>query len=125
MTNQDVLEFYQAAQAYLSTKRDESKFTYAVRKVLKRAKPIVEAYHEQLEDWNIEHAAENPDGTIKREANGACAFKKEDLAKRNVKIRALARTVVTIEPHFMDAPESLTEAERVAFTGFVLAEADE
>lgn len=121
MTYQDVLEFAHAANSWLSSHKDDQKFTYALRKLLKRAKPLIEAYQEQVEDLNIEHAAVNDKGIIQREPNGACAYTKEALHTRNKAIRALVRTDVTLEPHLVDPPAELTEAERSAFAGFVLA----
>lgn len=120
-TNEKLVTFANIAQAWLQAHSENTKFRYALKKVMQKAQPLLTAHNEQLEDLNIEHCATDKDGVILREASGAHRFTKEGLKARNNAIREWFReTEIEVEVHLCDDVPELTEAEREAFEGFVL-----
>ena len=129
MTHQQILIFSETASAWLNDPEHqaETKFVYALRKMLRRAKPHVQVLREQSDDIQIEHAAEDKDQVLRRDATGNLCYTKAEMHKRNTALRELSKQEIVIEPHFVDPPACvLKEAEREAFLGFVLvADPDE
>ena len=118
----DVYTFLVVAQKWLTDHPQESKFRYALRKVVKQAEKTWSAYQEAVEELDIEHAATGDKDVILKDQHGQIAFTKDGLRARNKARKALFDSEVTIEPYYAkDVPE-LTDAERDAFTGFVLKE---
>jgi hypothetical protein len=119
-TYRHLYTFLVVAQKWLSDHPQESKFRYALRKVVKHAEKLWSAYQEQVEELDIEHAATGERDVILKDQHGQIAFTKDGLRARNKARKALFDSDVSIEPYFAkDVPE-LTDAEREAFTGFVL-----
>jgi hypothetical protein len=124
-TTRDVLAFLAAAQPWLEKHPQESKFRYAVKKVVKACTVLKDHYFEAAEDLDIEHCLEK-DGAIQKDARGALDFSKDGLRKRNAARRALFEAPVEVTPFLgREPPDDLTEAEKDAFAGFVLPADDE
>jgi hypothetical protein len=116
----EIYTFLVTAQKWLTDHPQESKFRYALRKVLKVAEKQWSVYTEQVEDLDIEHAATGDKDVILKDQHGQIAFTKDGLRARNKARKALFDSEVQIAAYYAkDAPE-LTDAEREAFTGFVL-----
>ncbi len=124
-TTRDLIAFLAAAQPWLEHHPQESKFRYAVKKVVKSCTVLKDKYFEAAEDLDIEHCLEK-DGAIQKDARGTLDFSKDGLRKRNAARRALFEAVVEVTPFLgREPPDDLTEAERDAFAGFVLPVSDE
>jgi hypothetical protein len=122
-TYQDVFTFRQVASTWLSAHKDESKFAYALRKVVKQCQPLVVAYQEHLEDLDIEYCSTGDKDVILTDDKGGMVYTKENLRKRNAARRALFMTLVEVTPYLAaSVPEDLSEAEREVLAGFVLPE---
>ena len=121
-TYREIIAFISVASSWLEHNPKESKFRYAVKKVVKQCSTLKDRYFEQAEDLDIEHCVEK-DGVISKDANGGINFSKDGLRNRNKARRALFETSVEVMPFLSkDSPDDLTEAERDAFAGFVIAE---
>lgn len=133
-THAEVFTFTNAAQRWLvdhakELKAGETKFSYALRKVLKACSRIVEAYQEKIEELNIDHCeTDDNDVIIKsgpKEDNGY-VFTKDGRRKRDAARKKLFETSVAVEPHVVqDVPDDLTYEQREAFAGFILPEMPE
>lgn len=142
ITIKEANEFQFAAQVYLSLHRDESKFTYALKKVQKRIDKAAEKpkddYNEKVIDNNVRLASTDKDGNIlyevetviepsgnKKEVNtGTPKFKPEALREKNKLQNELGKeflnTVIEFEPYIATEIPELTEEEKEAFTGYVI-----
>lgn len=127
---QEIFTFSNTANAWLAQNpTEDSRFAYALRKVLKRATSIATDYQEKVEDINIEHCATDDKGIILREPStdprkteGEFRFSKEGLLERNRKRNELFKRSVEIEPHFATEIPTLSIDEQEVFLGFVLKE---
>jgi hypothetical protein len=121
-THRSLYTFLVVAQKWLADHPVEGKFRYALKRVVKQVEKIWTAYQEAVEELDIEHAATGERDVILKDQHGQIAFTKDGLRARNKARKALFDSDVTIEPYWAkDVPE-LTDAEREAFTGFVLPE---
>lgn len=129
-TYTEIFTFTNVAVSYLKRHekdQDESKLRYALKKLVKAGQKVFEDYQEQVEDLRIEHCSEDERGNIQRDAQQNYTFTKDKLRQLTKAIRVLAEKSVEFKPYLVEvAPVDLTDAERDAFAGFVLAErADE
>lgn len=119
----DLITFVNTANDFLGKHPAESKFAYALRKVVKQCAKVHNEYQEELTELGVEHCAVDKDGVILREADGSLRFTKEGLKKRNVAQKALVEKPRTVTPYLAkDVPVDITGAQREAFAGFVLPE---
>lgn len=127
---QEIFTFIAIANAWMQEHPAESKFRYALNRVLKRAAKMQADYQEAVEEINIDNCSVDEKGIILRETPagpdraGEYRFTKDGLKARNKARTALFRSTVEIEAHLAkaeDIPE-LTLEERDYFTGFVLRE---
>jgi hypothetical protein len=122
-TYQEIRTFLVIADAWAGRNTDESKFRYAITRVLKRGSKLDSEYVEKAEDVNIDNCATDKDGVILRDDKGGFRFTKDGEKARNKARLELFHSTVEIEPHYCgEIPDSLTEEEREAFTGFVIEE---
>ena len=118
----EVITFLNASAAYQERhKLDESKVKYALRKVSKAGMKLHATHAEEVEDLRIEHCSTNKDGVILRGPTGQYEFTKDGARALNKAAKALTDKPVEIAPFVVDAPADLTDDERDAFAGFVLA----
>lgn len=108
----------------------QTKFLYALNRVMDRARKLWQDYEQKLEDFRIENCTteKNKDGSeiITRDSNGHYQFSREGLNIFNKKQRELAESKVEIEAYFATSiPKNLTFAEQIAFENFVLKEIEE
>lgn len=118
-------QFIGAANAWLERNPNESKFSYAIKKVVKSCLKLLGEYQEQVEEISITHCAVDKDGVILRDERGGFRYTKDELKKRNKKVNDLFKSAVEIEPYFATEIPKLTEEEREVFLGFVLKETQE
>ena len=121
----DLAEFMAFAQKRLADRdkeKAETKFDYALRKVLKSCERLWTDYLETRSDIDIEHAATDKDGVIKRDDKGNLAYTKDGMKSRATALRKVFDETVDVPVHIAEAPKGLTEEERDIFVGFVLAE---
>jgi hypothetical protein len=115
-----LIEFTNVADAYVRTHLEESKLTWGLNRVIKRARKILDDYQFQVEEINITHCAVDGSEVILRDERGQFKFTKEEILKRNRKIRDLQRTTVEIEPYIVaEVPEGLSIDQKEAFEEFV------
>ena len=120
-TYKDLFTFIQAATLWTQKNKGESKFRYALKKVLKASEKLQAAYQEKIEEFDIEFCSVDKDEIIIKDAQGNLSFTKENLRKRNAKRRELFETVVEAPTHLVDkAPDGLEDFFVEAFEGFVL-----
>jgi hypothetical protein len=119
-TYRDLLEFYQTANSFLAQKEnDDTKLRYALARMVKRAKRIIEKVDQQKEDALVENCAEDETGNIRRDSRGSYVYSKTGLAKLNAQVRALVDQNVEIEPYYVQV-NGLDELTSLAFEGFVI-----
>lgn len=116
-----------AGNAWINSQNGaESKLKYAIERVMKRTKKVIEQYREDLEDAQIEHCYADEKGVIVRDGRGEYQFTKEGLTALNQKRRELVRSEVSVEPYFAtELPENLDPTTKEIFTGFVIKESGE
>jgi hypothetical protein len=110
------------AVARAATKAGETKFTYALRKMLKRVEDVKEDYKEEQQEINIRNCAEDKDGIIVTDAMQNFRFKKDGMLAASKERREMIDKKATIEAYIAqgDIPRDLTEEETEAFTDFVI-----
>lgn len=143
ITIKEANDFQFAASVYLTQHKEESKFTYALKKVQKRidkaAEKPKEDYNEKVIDNNVRLASTDKDGNIlyevetvieangsKKEVNtGTPKFKPESLREKNKLQNELGKifldTVIEFEPYMATEVPELTEEEKEAFNGYVIS----
>lgn len=123
-TAKQIQLFLNFAQSYLGRTKDETKFSYAVRKMQKRGEAIGELHNQINQDLNIKHCATNKDGVILKDSKGGFEFTKEEMTKLNVAFRELAKHEYEVEPYIATEPppEALSFEEKELCYGFVLEE---
>jgi len=122
----ECFEFARAGQQWIAKHEEESKFKYALTKVMRKLNRVQERWQELIEESNIEHCATDSAGVILRDEKGQYKYTKEELLKRNKRVNSLYDQPVEIAPHFAtEVPEDLTELEREIFNGFVLKDEPE
>ena len=124
-TYRQIVTFLNAANPWLVAHQEQTRFRYALRKVVKQCETLWETWTEAAEDIDIEHAAVGKDDVILRDERGAIAFTKDGLRKRNAARRVLFDSEVKLEPFMAKDVPPLTDVERDAFTGFILPEQTE
>lgn len=100
---------------------ENTKLGYALTKMDARLQKIQQKYNNRRVDIQIDNCATDEKGLILKDERGEYRFDKAGLKKCNEELQTLFESEVEIEPYFAtQVPDSLTEAEREAFTGFVL-----
>lgn len=131
-TNLQLINFLNFARTYGKIDKEgkpilnpsKTKWTYALERMDKRLKKLLESYQEALGDLQIEHAAtEGPGGPILTDADGKFRYTKEGLRARNKAQKELLERPVEFEPYYAtEVPENLSEGEKEVCAGFVLPE---
>jgi competence CoiA-like predicted nuclease len=124
-TNQEIIDFINAAALYLKKSDKDSKFNYALKKVQKSALKLFEQLQEKIERKRIDHCATDADGIILREADRNYRFTKDALKQLNKEVKALYEEKVEIESYFATEVPKLTEDESEAFMDFVIKRLEE
>lgn len=123
-TNKQLIRFFQTAQAYLNSSKDNTKLTYALRKVMKRVEPAIEEYNEELQDVRAENAATDPNtGTFLEGSNGSFKYTQDGLKKLNAKTKELLKKTINLPgaSHYVEVlPPDLHQEFVDAFVGFVI-----
>lgn len=124
ITVTQLIEFLNVAGPWQeANKKAEGKFSYAMKKVVKAGQKLYGEHAERIDDVDIEHCLEK-DGAILREANGQLAYSKQGLRDRNKARKSLLMREIDA-PTFLapvaSIPADLSDDEREAFEGFVLA----
>lgn len=115
-------ELKQIEEAELNTR-----FDYALKRVLKSMRTPMERHAEAIQDINVEHAAtEEKTGVLLMDGE-RFRFTRDGMKLRLTALRKLNdEAKYKVEPYFAtEVPEDLTEEEREAFAGFVLRPAEE
>lgn len=124
MTYQDVFVFNNTAQQWLIDHKEDSKFAYALRKVLKGCERTITTYRELVEDANIAHCLADEKGKILKDAQGGYEFDKAGANARNTAVRPLVYADVVVVPFMAADVPALAAQERAAFEGFVIPVVD-
>lgn len=121
-TYQEILTFSQTARFWCNTNEKQSKFKYALERMLQRSKKALEPYFDKQADLNVKFAAVDKDGVILTNDKDDFQYKKDDLQKRNEALRALVKEAIEIEPYIATEPppKPLSVEEEDAFMDFVL-----
>lgn len=116
----------QAVPGWLERHPKESKFHYAIKRVLSQIGKINAEMQIKFEDIDIDNAATDANQLILRNPDGSLAYTAEGLKARNKARRELLdREDLEIESHFCPKlPADLNEAEIEIFTGFVIKESE-
>jgi len=130
-TYQEIATFDGEARGWLAKNTENTKFSWAIKRVLKRTQAALQEYREKAEDITIEHCSVDGAGNIiieeGRDPLGRpmerYKFTKEALQKRNDEQRTLFKKQVDIEPYVAtDLPKDLSEEDKELFMDFVLKE---
>src|SRR6266446_975287 len=127
-SNQEINEFYSAAQRYLQGHPEDNKLRYALVRTVKSASRVLGQYQDGVEEVNINNclAADDGKGAILRDARGEYQFNKEGALKRKAQIGELFRKKISLNVHFAtNLPEDLSLSDRDAFLGFVIREEEQ
>lgn len=120
-TNENNIVFINTAQRFLATHKEDSKFNYALKRVIARAKKIYNKYQQLLEDIDVKHCIEK-DGIVLRNGRGEFEFSREGLQTKIKLVRELLEKQVEIEPYISAEKPALSPEEEDAFEGFVIDE---
>lgn len=100
----------------------ETKFYYAIRKMLKRVEQVRETGRGIVEDAQTDHCLADKDGVILKDDKGGYRFTKDGQRALNLAMRAIDAQPVDLEPYLCaDLPNDLTPFERNAFDGLLIA----
>ena len=131
-TYRELNEFTGTAQAYLAQNTEGkepgqapmTKLAYALQKLIKRAKPILQNLSDKLEDARIENAAEDPETKVLlTDEKGNFRYSREGMKSMTSTQRSAFTETVEFEGHFVhpnDIPEDLPTSIRDKFIGFVI-----
>lgn len=141
-TIKELNEFTLAAAKYLAKNPAETKFSYAVKKVVKRIEKATEDakddYNEELYDLNVKYASVDEKGNllyeveITTESNGSkketptqsLKFTADKFIQKNKEQRELAKKLlakeIEVEPYIATEIPELTEEETETFKNYVL-----
>src|SRR4029077_3506287 len=128
-TYQEIAAFDGEARAWLTKHPENTKVSWAVKRVLKRTQAVIQEYREKAEDITIEHCSVDDKGNIITEGldqfgRERYKFTPEKLLERNQEQRKLFKEKVDIEPYIAtDIPPDITEEDRELFMDFVLNDA--
>lgn len=100
---------------------NDHKLAYALRRVLPKCEEAMIDYQEQVEDLENEFASVDKEGNVLRDQFGY-KFSKDNLKKKNEKIRELFKTKEVDVPQYIatELPEWLPEDVKDVLNGFVL-----
>jgi hypothetical protein len=120
-TYQDIFNFNNTARGYLvEHEKENTKFAWALHRMVKRAQTVIDDYNEKVQELNIEHCSVDEKGNILENGRGGYTYTKDALLKRNKAQNDLTKQDVEIEPYMAkDVPE-LKFNERLMFEGFVI-----
>lgn len=131
-TYREIATFVNTAQIWLQNHPAQSKFRYALTKMVAQGKKRWEEFTDQGENIDIEFASEDDKKNIIFEQTVPGVpqipkYTKENALKRKAARKKLFEAVaVEIAPYLSPVvPDDLTDAEREAFAGFVLPIVDE
>lgn len=112
----------QQVPGWLELHPKESKFAYAIKRVMSQLQSLDPGMQTKLENIDIDNCATDKDGVILRDLNGTLSFTKSGLKARNTaRAELLAAEDVEIQPYYAtQIPEGLTDDELKLFSGFVI-----
>lgn len=125
-TNRQIIEFINFAQSYLAQNAEaESKFKYAISRMLKRCLTLHGKAQDQVEDINIQCCSVDDRGNILRDERNQYMFTKEQMVARTKAQRELMNKTVQIEAYIStDTPPSPLSPDDIEICeGFVLSTA--
>lgn len=115
------------AENYLKVSSVETKFKYALEKMLERTVAIEKKWIERVSDIEIDNAATGENDvvlfTVDERGNRTYSFTKEGLRKKDKTIESEfnAEESNEIEPFYIEQiPEEISEGLRTIFTPFVI-----
>lgn len=122
-------QFIQMAEAYLNANRNETKLTYALKRVVSRVIKQRTKVDERILDINIDHcltAKQGEQDVIVKDGRGELQYTKEAQKACNAaKLKYMAEANVEVETHFAtELPDDLGVFEIDAFAGFVITPED-
>lgn len=126
-----LVAFANTANAYLERNLKESKFTYALNRVIRQVPAAQAKIDQAIEDIEIDHCIVGDVGgqsnIILRDEGGRLQFDRETLKKVNrLKREVYAKEDIEIEPYFAsEAPSNLSLPLRDVFMGFVIRPEEE
>lgn len=121
-------QFLMAAQMWLSKdkSRANTKFGWALQRVLPRVQKVLGQYNDRLEELRIDLCSADDAGNVLKDAHKELVFTKENLKKFNAERQKLYESFeVEIEAYHATKLPPLTLSEHMAFEGFVIAEGQE
>lgn len=122
----DLFQYRANAEAYLSRNQKEDRvITFALKKVLKTTRSLVEDYQDDVQDQRSLLSLKGDKKEIIVNAQGQYQYTAEAEIELRKRIKELGRRPLpdSFKPHFVkaeDVPEDLSFYERNAFEGFVL-----
>jgi predicted mannosyl-3-phosphoglycerate phosphatase (HAD superfamily) len=128
-TNSELVAFRQAAQRYIQTHPERSKFHYALERTLKKTLPALEDWADQENDIRVDTAVQENGKLVYMDVGSPMRPEKmlvvqPDKAKELQKrLRELGRKTVSVEVHYCptkDIPADLPAAYFQEFVGWVI-----
>jgi hypothetical protein len=126
VTLNSILIFNNVANTMLNRSNDKkSQFLYALQKVQKRVKSIIEDYQEELAEKQIDLAATDKDGFIIQNNEGVFKFSTEKQKELNLFVKNRMKEKCEIEPYLAKDDINIDLLTRDALTPFVFEEIEE
>jgi hypothetical protein len=112
------VNFTSTAVQYLANNKFQNKLTYALSRMIKQLKPIIEEFNEELEDVRIELASTDKNGNliINKDTNNY-VFTPDNTKKVKEKIKELREKTVKVKPYITTSIP--TDLELVWYQHFI------
>ncbi len=122
-TYQQLINFLNFARPYVRQNAEQTKFRYALERMDKRLKKILDDYADALNDLQISNAAEDDRGVLLTDDKGNFRYTKQGLLDRNKAQRDLLQKEIEVDPYYAtELPPELSDAEKEICAGFVMPE---
>jgi hypothetical protein len=128
----EISAFVSAADAYSAAHPEETKASYALKRIRDQITKHTETFQGIMADIEIDNCevspakivpTDPPPGIILRDPNGNLMFTRDGWKEKNKQQRNEAdKKQFEIVPHFLpDAPQGLTQDQKLALAGFLFA----
>lgn len=108
---------------YLNIYRDENKFSYACKRVLRNSKNKQDDFMDQIEEMKINLGSINEKGNLIINPSGGYDFTPENLLKFNKKLKELEQQEVEIDHYYISSkfiPDTVPFQLKEVLIGFVI-----
>ncbi len=123
VTKKQLEHFYLNGVNWISNihKGVDNKFSYAVKKMIKRVKDDYEDYQDKITELRYDYVSLDKDGNLQYAPNGQYSFKPEKIKEFNKIVKRIGEDKVSVEPFIAKfIPDDFPYNLREVFTPFVI-----